>query len=363
MLMKCAIAGCSNRVKRATTGRTGKYCSYACKQKAYRARRRGVTKLAHVSVTKQPDILFLGKRGEMQEVQPMVHSLTTLEENIHEVEPTYAAINSPFRWVGGKSRLRKKIVELLPPHDCYVEVFGGAAWVLLAKSPCRVEIFNDLDGDVVNFFRVVKEKPEEFLESFEWTIVSRRIFRDLEEQPIDRLSDIQRAHRFYYLIMAAWGAELASPRFQTSVFDNGHGNRLIGALQTLRNRIMPVYQRLQTVIIEDLDWRECLARYDRDYEERRVVMYLDPPYPNNNCNYQHNMRQWTEHEELAHALHNLRCRFLLTSYNLPEIRAIYDGFHITDVDFAAGMPTGEHQRSRNHEIIVTNYDPLLLPNL
>src|SRR6266567_495699 len=151
------------------------------------------------------------------------------------VEQAYTAIRSPFRWVGGKSRLRKKIIELLPPHDCYVE----------------------------NFFRVVKEKPEEFLESFEWTIVSRSVFQDLEDQSLDQLSDVQRAYRFYYLIMAAWGGELASPRFQTSVSDGGHGNRLIGALKNLRDRIMPVYQRLQTVIIEELDWRECIARYDR----------------------------------------------------------------------------------------------------
>lgn len=280
------------------------------------------------------------------------------------VQPAYTAIRSPFKWVGGKSRLRKKLIELLPPHECYVEVFGGAAWVLLAKPPCRVEILNDLDGDVVNFFRVVKEKPEEFLESFEWTIVSRSIFHDLEDQPIDQLSDIQRAHRFYYLVMAAWGGELASPRFQTSVSDSsgGHGNRLVGALKTLRERIMPVYQRLQTVIIEDLDWRECLVRYDRGYDEKRVVMYLDPPYPHNNCNYQYNMRRWKEHEELAQALRGLSSRFLLTSYNLPKIRAIYDGFHITEVDFAAGMPVGENQRSRNDEIIVTNYDPGLLYN-
>jgi DNA adenine methylase len=298
--------------------------------------------------------------GTPQEVRPTIHQFTALGEDMTAVEPAYTAIRSPFRWVGGKSRLRKKIIALLPLHECYVEVFGGAAWVLFGKSPCRVEVLNDIDGDVVNFFRVVKEKPEEFLESFEWTIVSRNIFQTLREQPPDHLSDLQRAHRFYYLTMAGWGGEFSSPRFQTSVSDGGHGNRLIGALKTLPQRIMPVYQRLQTVIIEDLDWRACLARYDKGYEEKRVVMYLDPPYPQNNCNYQHNMRQWKEHEELARALRSLRSRFVLTSYNLPEIRAIYDGFFITEVDFAAGMPTGEKERSRNHEIIVTNYDPALV---
>lgn len=396
MNKKCAIDDCPNPARLSATGRPGKYCSDPCKQKAHRLRQRSVTKLDHESVTKLSSMLCsdttnIGQENyqtlalsphvytaptcdrtisqelynsisikDRQEVKPSGHPFTALGEDMTAVEQPPTAIRSPFRWVGGKSRLKKKIIELLSPHECYVEVFGGAAWVLLAKSPSRVEIFNDLDGEVVNFFRVIKERPEAFIESFEWDLVSRSVFHDLENQPPDQLSDVQRAHRFYYLIMAAWGAELASPRFQTSISDEGHGNRLIGALKTLRDRIMPVYQRLQTVIIENLDWRTCLARYDRDYAEKRVVMYLDPPYPQNNCNYQYNMRKWKEHEELARALRNLRSRFLLTSYNLPEIRALYDGFYITEVNFAAGMPVGERQRSRNDEIIVTNYDPALL---
>ena len=351
-LVKTCLCGCGQPINTSKSrGELRLYASDACMQCHHRHTEKNKR---YVTLDSVPTV---ERHEEASDTSPL---LTTSEEDMTTVEQTHTVVRSPFRWVGGKSRLRKKIIELLPPHDCYVEVFGGAAWVLLAKSPSRVEILNDLDNDIVNFFRVIKEKPEEFLESFEWTIVSRRTFQDLENQPVDQLSDIQRAHRFYYLIMASWGAELGSPRFQTSISDGGHGNRLIGALKTLRERIMPVYQRLQTVIIEDLDWRECIARYDRSYEEKRVVMYLDPPYPNNNCNYQHNMRQLKEHEEMAGILRSLGSRFLLTSYNLPEIRAIYNGFHITEVNFAAGMPTGENQRSRNCEIIVTNYDPTLL---
>ena len=77
-------------------------------------------------------------------------------------------LNSPFKWVGGKSRLRKYIVALLPQHSCYVELFAGAAWVLFGKSPSDVEILNDIDQDLITFFRIVKEKPEELIASFEW---------------------------------------------------------------------------------------------------------------------------------------------------------------------------------------------------
>lgn len=79
----------------------------------------------------------------------------------------YQMVNSPFKWVGGKSRLRKQIVAILPSHTCYVEPFAGAAWVLFAKPPSDVEVLNDIDQELVNFFRVVKEKPEELIASFE----------------------------------------------------------------------------------------------------------------------------------------------------------------------------------------------------
>src|SRR5438552_15526177 len=114
-------------------------------------------------------------------------------------------LNSPFKWVGGKSRLRRAIIALIPNHTCYVEPFAGAAWVLFGKPPSDVEILNDKDEDLITFFRVVKEKPEELIASFDWELVSRAEFDRLAGQDPSQLSDVLRAHRFYYLIMAGWG--------------------------------------------------------------------------------------------------------------------------------------------------------------
>lgn len=259
-------------------------------------------------------------------------------------------VASPFKWVGGKSHIRKRIISLLPPHDCYVEVFGGAAWVILAKPPSKVEVLNDIDGDVINFFRVIKEQPDAFLASFKWELVSRQEFERLYKLSPASLDPLARAHRFYYLIMACWGGELHNPRFQTSITDSGHGNRLIGAIKHLEERIMPVYLRLQTVILEQLNWRECVERYDRE----QTVMYLDPPYPGNNCNYQFNMRDTKSHQELASRLRNMKARFVLTTYNLPESWKLYEGFYITPVQFPSGMPG--HKGRQNRELIISNFN-------
>ena len=114
-------------------------------------------------------------------------------------------LNSPFKWVGGKSRLRKPIIDLLPEHTCYVEPFSGAAWVLFGKPPSQVEILNDIDQELITFFRVIKSEPEKLIDSFELELVSRTEFERLADLNPKELSDIERAHRFYYLIMAGWG--------------------------------------------------------------------------------------------------------------------------------------------------------------
>jgi DNA adenine methylase len=264
-------------------------------------------------------------------------------------------LNSPFKWVGGKSRLRKKIIDLIPPHTCYLEPFAGAAWVLFGKPPSDVEILNDRDEELITFFRVVREKPEELIASFEWELVSRTEFERLAVLEPSKLTDIQRAHRFYYLIMAGWGGELNYPRFQTSIIDGGHGNRLFGALKNLRKRIEPIHKRLSTVIIENLDWRDCINRYDRF----GTVMYLDPPYPGNKCNYAHNMREWQDHYELAARLATTQCRWILSSYDTPEIHNLFPAYHILPVTSFSGMNAEKNgnQRVLNKEVLITNFQP------
>lgn len=264
-------------------------------------------------------------------------------------------LNSPIKWVGGKSRLRKQIIELIPPHTCYVEPFCGAAWVLFGKQPSDVEIINDIDGDLMTFFRVLKTEPDAFLTSFDLELVSRSEFNRLANLDTSTLTDIERAHRFFYLIMAGWGGELNYPRFQTSITDGGHGNRLIGALETLRKRIEPIHKRLSTVIIENLDWRACIERYDRP----GVFMYIDPPYPGNGVNYAHNMRTWEEHHELAERLTRSQCQWMLSSYDNEHIRELYSDQVILPVLSASGMRKAKNNTDRVmvNEVLILNFTP------
>ena len=268
-------------------------------------------------------------------------------------------LNSPFKWVGGKSRLRKFIIPMIPPHTCYVEPFAGAAWVLFGKPRSDVEVLNDIDEELITFFRVVKEQPEELITSFEWELASRAEFNRLASLDPLTLNDVQRAHRFYYLIMAGWGGEALYPRFQTSTRDGGHGNRLIGALKTLRNRISPIHERLRTVLIENLDWSECVERYDSP----STVLYLDPPYLGNGVNYKFNMRGEQAHRILTDQLRRTKCLWILSSYDTTEIRTLFNEYYITPIKSSSGMKTSQaeqlkgHRRTINEEVLITNFNP------
>jgi len=207
----------------------------------------------------------------------------------------------------------------------------------------------------MNFFRIVKQMPEDFLEELEWELVSRAEFNRLADLDPRTLDPLPRARRFFYLIMGGWGGESNYPRFQTSINDGGHGNRLIGALKTLRQRILPVHERLKTVIIENLPWDAILERYDSD----GTLFYLDPPYPGNGVNYAHNMPSWSDHQHLAARLAQLKGKWIVSSYDRPEVRMLYGGSHIVPIESASGMASaGGRGRTTNQEILVCNFIPI-----
>jgi DNA adenine methylase len=92
-------------------------------------------------------------------------------------------MNAPFAWPGGKKNLKRTLLALVPPHDAYVEVFSGSAKLLFAKDPARWEVLNDLNGDLINFFRVVKHRAAELAERFQLECVHAARFRELRAAP------------------------------------------------------------------------------------------------------------------------------------------------------------------------------------
>ena len=172
-------------------------------------------------------------------------------------------------WMGGKRRLAKHLLPLFPEHSCYVEPFaGGAALFFLRPQPAKVEVLNDINGQLVNLYRVVQHHFDEFVRQFEWTLTSREVFARLQSVPPDSMTDIQRAARFYYLQHNAFGGKPIDQHFGTATTARAW------SAATIAERLQAAKNRLSGVYIENEAWQRCCKRYDREH----TFFYCDPPY-------------------------------------------------------------------------------------
>lgn len=226
-------------------------------------------------------------------------------------------MRSPIPWMGSKRRLAADILKRIPAHTCYVEPFAGSAAVLFAKEePSRAEVLNDIDGELVNFFRVVKHHLVEFCSQFRFAVVSRKVFEWTQDTPPEALTDIQRAARFFYLQRLAFGGKATGRTFGVSMTGPPHLN-----LVRLEETISETHQRLAGVVIENLPWQECLERYDRG----ETFFFIDPPYFET-AGYGGRPWERDDYEQLAAALRGLRGRALLTVNDHREMRSVFRAF-------------------------------------
>lgn len=253
-------------------------------------------------------------------------------------------MGSFFPWKGGKSKIAKRLCKLLPEHKCYVEVFAGAANLLFTKEASKTEVLNDLNNELVNLFRVVRYHSREFTRELLLTSQSRTVFVDYKSQP--GLTDIQQAARSYFLMKTAFGGK---GNDANSAF--GYGT--IGKARFRRTAFSAIrrcHKRLDGVYIENLDFEDCIRRYDRPY----TVFYCDPPYLET-CSYKVPFT-WEDHRRLAHTLQQIKGRFLLSINNHPKIKELYRGFSSLQVKVKYSIARDKSPKSRDRiELVIANY--------
>lgn len=266
-------------------------------------------------------------------------------------------MKSPLRWVGGKNAEANYLASLLPEHSCYVEVFGGGASVLLAKRPSDVEVYNDLNGELVNFFRVAKERPSEFKAAWRWCLVSREEFYRLRDADLEQMDPVQRAHRFLYLNRASFGGDMDKPRFGITARER---SLLVGWADDVEEYIDGLHARLRQVYVEHQDFRELIEQWSASAAGRvgsdrdRHVFFCDPPYVDTK-GYATGTLSHDDHAELAKALKAIRGRFLLTINDHPLIRSLYDGCHISERVKQYSISKSAEARKEYAELVISNY--------
>ena len=247
-------------------------------------------------------------------------------------------------WLGGKSRLAKRIIERIPEHGCYCEPFAGAAWVLFRKPESRVEVLNDLNREIVTLYRCLQWHLEEFVRYFKWALVSREEFERLEKTDPDTLTDIQRSARFYYLQHTCFGGKMNSRSFGYSVVRPSSLNLL-----RIEEELSAAHLRLSRVYIEGLPYADVIRRYDR----QGAFFYVDPPYWGSESVYGKGVFSKEDFPKLATLLAGIKGKFLLSLNDTPDTRKAFAGFTMESVQTQYCLPK-ENDKIVG-ELLIRNY--------
>lgn len=212
-----------------------------------------------------------------------------------------------LRYFGGKWRLFPWINSFIPPHTTYVEPFCGAANVFLRKQPAEFEIINDLDGKLVNFFRVLREHTEDLIKSIELTPYSRQEY-ELSIQPTD--DPLECARRYYVRIQQGWGGAKGQTTWRTQK-NHAQGKQAV-IDWTNTTPLWQIARRLREAFIEHDDALAVIKRFDAPH----TLFYCDPPYlvegrrPNS---YTHEYKR-KDHVQLLDTLKQVQGMTIISGY-------------------------------------------------
>jgi len=223
-------------------------------------------------------------------------------------------INTPFGYFGSKNKIAFQLCNELPPHNCWVEVFCGSAALTLKKAQAPIEVINDIDNEIVNFFEQLRDNSIELIKAIELTPYAERELFDarINDKP---LNNLERARRFLVQSMMAingvFGEEKGGFSYSDSYSRNGHDAR-VNRWNNLPERLQLVVQRLKAVRIENKDGKKILTRY---INRPATLMYLDPPYLGDRTNgYTRDANNEEFHRELLTLANEAKCMIFISGY-------------------------------------------------
>jgi DNA adenine methylase len=265
-------------------------------------------------------------------------------------------LRSPITWFGGKGMLARKIVPLFPPHHCYVEPFCGGASCLFAKPPSSVEVINDLDSDIVNFFRVLRDpqKFERFYRLAALTPYSREEYRRhranwrSSHEEHDRhgehseYGDVERAYRWYVIARMSFAGEFGSSWGHSIATSRRGMANAVSQWLSIVEMLPAIAERVRSVQIEHGDWLEVL----RSYDTPQTLYFIDPPFiksTRRSGKYVHDMDD-TEHRKLIDSVLSIKGKALVSGYRHdiynPLEEAGWERVDLLTVCYAVGRTKG-----------------------
>lgn len=216
-----------------------------------------------------------------------------------------------LKYPGAKNRIADWICQYIPPHEVYLEPYFGSGAVFFAKQPSRIETINDIDKEVINYFRVIREQPEKLVEMLKMTPYSRDEYYNAYER-IETDTSIERARKF---AVRCWQGFGSSNRYRNGFRSSQRktGPHTTKGWRNVPDRILMATERLKNAQIENLPAVELIKRYNTE----DVFIYADPPYLHGirkNYLYNYEMED-CEHEELLEILAKHPGKVLLSGYD------------------------------------------------
>jgi len=243
-------------------------------------------------------------------------------------------VNHPLvRYHGAKWRLAPWIISYFPKHRIYVEPFGGSGSVLLRKERSEVEVYNDLDGEIVNLFRVVRENGKELSRLLFFTPYSRNEFIKSFEPSDDPLEQARRTVVRSFqgfgsgYITATKGSKCARPEYGFRIGWRCRGNKPHTNWCHVSNTVMEVIERLQGVVIENTSFQNIIRKNDT----KETLIYADPPYlaaeRDKGKDYKHEL-SIDEHIELSQILNKVSGPVIVSGYQSKLYQDLYRGWRV-----------------------------------
>lgn len=250
-------------------------------------------------------------------------------------------------WIGGKRRLADRLLPLLAAHEhsCYVEPFcGAAALFFMREQRTKVEVLNDISGDLVNLYRVVQHHLDEFCRQFRWALASRQVFEWAKLTHPETLTDIQRAARFFYLQKLCFGGKVQGRTFGTATTSPARLNLL-----RIEEDLSEAHLRLNGVFIERQPWDMCVGRYDRPH----TLFFMDPPYwGTEGYGVEFGLEQYLQMAEL---MRHMKGKALVTVNDVPEMRDAFAGLAMQRVSITYSVAAKPADRKSTGELIIRNW--------
>lgn len=280
------------------------------------------------------------------------------------------AVNSPFRYAGGKFYARKLILEHVPQHASYIEPFAGGASIFFAKEKVKNNWLNDIDKNLINTFLVIRDRPEELIEKLKDEVASKerhKYFKN-EFKPKTKLEE---AYRWYYLNRTSYSGIM---NMQNCFW--GYGDKYSMRPENWPRSIRNTSEKLQNVKLTSYDFDRVLEE-----AEDNSFLFIDPPYFNADQDkfYTHSFKK-DDHLRLCNLLkkHSKRLKYLITYDDCEEIREMYSWalevhnktwnytINRTDDQTKNGKTNGnavKGERYKGREIFILNYPSVVQKQL